>query len=103
MVTFTRADSALEVRHRHEVLRIEAWGTDSVRVRAAQYRLPAESQGALEVEPPLTAPPVRPLVTVGSSRATVVHGEMTVEVDVDGSAAYPEPLLTFRRTSTGEN
>ena len=102
MVTFTRADSALEVRHRHEVLRIEAWGTDSVRVRAAQYRLPAESQGALEAEPPISAPTARPVITVGSSRASVVHGELTVEVDVDASAAYPEPLLTFRRTSTGD-
>ncbi|MCR6494135.1 TIM-barrel domain-containing protein [Cellulomonas sp. P24] len=99
MVTFSPSGSALEIRHRHEVLRVEAWGTDSVRVRAAQHRLPLESQGALGVVPPPTALPV---MASSESWATFVNGEMTVEVDVDTSAAYPEPLLTFRRTSTGE-
>ena len=38
MVSFRDINGVLEVRHRHEVIRIQAWGTDSVRVRAAQYR-----------------------------------------------------------------
>ena len=47
MVSYHNDNGTLEVRHRHEVIRIQAWGADSVRVRAAQYRIPAESAGAL--------------------------------------------------------
>lgn len=95
---FHLLDTGLEVRHRHEVLTIEAWGADSVRVRAAPYRIPAESNGALD-EPPASD---RPVVKVGDDHATLVHGELTVTVHFDHTAAYPEPLLTFARTSTGE-
>ncbi|WP_066581693.1 glycoside hydrolase family 31 protein [Cellulomonas timonensis] len=98
MVTFHPSATSLEIRHRHEVLTIEAWGVDSVRVRAAQYRIPAESQGALDVAPASPAPSIE----AGDAHATFRHGELTVEVDFDLGAAYPEPLLTFRRTSTGE-
>ncbi|PZF82991.1 glycoside hydrolase family 31 protein [Jiangella anatolica] len=97
MVTFHPSPTMLEIRHRHEVLTIEAWGRDSVRVRAAQYRIPAESHGALD-EPPKADPPV---ITAGGDGARLVHGELTVDVRFDRSAAYPEPLLTFTRTSTG--
>jgi alpha-D-xyloside xylohydrolase len=99
MVMFREADLALEVAHRHERLRIEAWGQDSVRVRAAQFRIPADSVGALEERPAGTP---RPTVLIGEEDATLVNGEVTVEVSFDRGAAYPEPLLTFRRTSTGE-
>ncbi|WP_298322030.1 glycoside hydrolase family 31 protein [Haloactinopolyspora sp.] len=97
MVTFHPTATALEVRHRHEVLTIEAWGTDSVRVRAAQYRIPPDSHGALDAAP--AAGP--PAVDVGDGSARFVHGELTVDVAFDRDAAYPEPLLTFSRTSTG--
>ncbi|MEV1007159.1 TIM-barrel domain-containing protein [Streptomyces sp. NPDC049881] len=99
MVTFRTTDGVLEVRHRHEVLRIAAWGADSVRVRAAQYRIPAESHGALDDAPP---PGGEPLITAEAHRATLVNGGLTVTVEHDTSAAYPEPLLTFSRTATGE-
>jgi alpha-D-xyloside xylohydrolase len=98
MTTFHEHDGTLRVCHRHEVLLISAWGADSVRVRAAQYRIPAESIGALD-EAPAGGTPV---VSIGDGRATLVNGELTVEVDADLTAPYPEPLLTFRRTSTGE-
>lgn len=98
MVLFDSTGGRLEMQHRHEVLRIEAWGTDSVRVRAAQHRIPSESHGALDAAP---ASSDAPTITIGDSHATLVHGEITVDVDVDLGAAYPEPLLTFSRTSTG--
>ena len=98
MTTFHEDDGMLRVCHRHEVLLISAWGADSVRVRAAQYRIPADSVGALD-EAPTGGVPV---VSIGESRATLINGELTVEVDADLDASYPEPLLTFRRTSTGE-
>ncbi|MFJ9779308.1 TIM-barrel domain-containing protein [Amycolatopsis sp. NPDC101161] len=98
MVRFFPAETALEVRHRHEVLTIEAWGPDSVRVRAAQFRLPAGSHGALD-RPPPSEPPV---IKTADRHAVFVHGELTVDVVFDAGAAYPEPLLTFSRTSTGQ-
>ena len=52
MVSYHNDNGILEVRHRHEVIRIQAWGADSVRVRAAQYRIPADSVGALGDAPP---------------------------------------------------
>ncbi|TDD72624.1 glycoside hydrolase family 31 protein [Jiangella aurantiaca] len=97
MVTFHPSPTTLEIRHRHEVLTIEAWGTDSVRVRAAQYRIPSESHGALD-EPPKADPP---MITVDDDSARLVHGELTVDVRFDRTAPYPDPLLTFTRTSTG--
>ncbi|PSL06907.1 alpha-D-xyloside xylohydrolase [Haloactinopolyspora alba] len=97
MVSFHRTPNGLEVRHRHEVLTIEAWGADSVRVRAAQYRIPSESHGALDVAP--AADP--PAIDVDDGSARIVHGELTVDVTFDREAPYPEPLLTFTRTSTG--
>lgn len=99
MPTFQQAGPALEVRHRHEVLRIEPWGEDSVRVRAAQHVLRAPSSGALETQAPTLA---QPMVKIEHDRAVLVHGEVTVEVDFNVSDAYPQPLLTFRRTSSGQ-
>ncbi|MBA4864729.1 glycoside hydrolase family 31 protein [Streptomyces sp. PSKA54] len=96
MVSFRPSPTALEVRHRHEILTIEAWGADSVRVRAAQHRIPAESHGALDEPPPCDLPQI----TTDKDRATFIHGDLTVHVDFDRRAAYPEPLLTFIRTST---
>ena len=98
MVVFRPSDTGLEIQHRHEVLRIQAWGTDSVRVRAAQHRIPEQSYGALEV-PPVSG--AEPTITVGDNHATLVQGELTVDVDFDRGAAYPEPLVTFSRTSSG--
>jgi len=98
MVTFHRSRSGIEVGHRHEVLTVEAWGSDSVRVRAAQFRIPAESYGALDAVAP-EGP--QPEITIDGDRAVLVHGEVTVGVTFDRAAAYAEPLLTFSRTSTG--
>lgn len=98
MVSFRPTRTALEIRHRHEVLTVQAWGADGVRVRAAPFRLPAESHGALGEPPPSPAPP---RITVDGDRAVLVHGELTVTAGFDRRAAYPEPLLAFSRTSTG--
>lgn len=99
MSLFTEDGAALEARHRHERLRIEPWGKDSVRVRAAQFRLPTDAVGALDERP---VEPSGSLVKIEGDTAVLVNGDVTVEVHVDRGDAYPEPLLTFRRTSTGE-
>lgn len=99
MVSFHAAGSVLDVRHAHEVLRVQAWGEDSVRIRSAQFRLPATSAGALADEPPGGSSPD---IKVGHTSALFVHGDITVAVVLDPAEAYPEPLLTFFRTSTRE-
>jgi alpha-D-xyloside xylohydrolase len=97
MATFHPTDNAIEVRHRHEVLRIQAWGDDSVRVRVSQHRLPTESVGALDDSPPIGS---AARITIGEDSATLVTGELTVTVVFDRSLAYPEPQLRFSRTGT---
>jgi alpha-D-xyloside xylohydrolase len=99
MVTFRTDGAALEVRHRHERLRVEAWGRDSVRVRASQFSIPTSSVGALNDVPDGTEDPT---ITIEDDRAVLVHGEATVEVTFPRELAYPEPQVVFRRTSTGE-
>ncbi len=51
MTTFSNDGDAFEVRHQHEVLRVEPWGPDSVRVRAAMGLLPLSDVGALQERP----------------------------------------------------
>ena len=93
MVSYHNDNGILEVRHRHEVIRIQAWGADSARVRAAQYRIPADSVGALDDAPPTgTASQVK----VEGTRATLANGRLNVEVTFDTAESYPEPLITFR-------
>ena len=80
MVSYHNDNGTLEVRHRHEVIRIQAWGADSARVRAAQYRIPADSVGALDDAPPTgTASQVK----VEGTRATLANGRLNVEVTFD--------------------
>ncbi|HEU0256359.1 MAG TPA: TIM-barrel domain-containing protein [Microbacteriaceae bacterium] len=94
MVMFTTlGHDVLEIRHRHEVIRVQAWGRDSVRVRAAQHRLPTTTNGALD-EPPADTP--KATVSVAGDRASLTNGRLRVEVDFDLDSPYPEPLLTFR-------
>lgn len=99
MVRFTAlGEDALEVRHGHEVLVLAAWGDDSARVRAAPYRLPTESHGALDA-PPASA---RVAVSIDTHSASIINGELTVVVSDDSESEFPQPRLTFLRTSTGE-
>src|ERR1700755_1372455 len=86
----------LEFRHHHEVLRVEPWGLDSVRVRAANGPLPNSDAGALEAHPPASD-------AVVTSDGRLVNGELTVEItQAQADGAMPAPLVRFLRTSTGE-
>jgi alpha-D-xyloside xylohydrolase len=96
---FTSEDGILTVRHRHEVIRIQAWGADSARVRAAQYRIPSESQGALDDKPPAGSVAQ---ILIDADTATLVNGTLTVTVTFDRELAYPEPAIRFTRTDTAE-
>ncbi len=93
MVSYHNDNGILEVRHRHEVIRIQAWGADSVRVRAARHRVPADSAGALgDVPPAGSAGDVK----IEGTRAVLVSGRLHAEVTFDTAESFPEPLITFR-------
>jgi alpha-D-xyloside xylohydrolase len=99
MTTFSQDGDALEVRHQHEILRVQPWGTDSARVRAAQGGLPQSDVGALRERPANSAATA---VTVAADRGTLVSGDLTVEVTkpVVWEGSLP-PEIRFLRTSTG--
>jgi alpha-D-xyloside xylohydrolase len=98
MTTFCRDGDAFEVRHLHEVLRVEAWGTNGVRVRAAQGRLPDNSVGALQRRPET---PHGVDISVEKSGATLVNGALTVHVELSDHDDNPSPLVRFVRSDDG--
>ena len=57
---------AVEVTVRHEVLRIEPWGPDSLRVRAGQHRILDDVPGALLPPKPAEAGGVLPVTLLPS-------------------------------------
>lgn len=89
---------ALQIRHQHEVIRIEPWGTDSIRVRAAQGEIPATDVGALTTRPDGLGDVE---IEIGDDRARLVNGDLTVEVTIEVGDGFPSPLLRFVQTSTG--
>ena len=99
MFTFSQVGDALEVRHQHEVVRVEPWGTDSVRVRAAQGSLPATDVGALQERPDSA---VAASISIVGQTATLTNGDLTVEI-TNAELEWPTPPeLRFLRTSTGQ-
>ena len=99
MQLFTPIHGGFEARFGHEIIRIQAWGIDSVRVRAAQHRIPASSVGALEEIAPAGENTV---VTMDAESVRLVNGEVAVVVSLDRTLAYPELSIRFERSSTGE-
>ena len=97
MPLFHPLEDGLEVRHRHEVLLIQAWGRDSVRVRVAMHSISPVDQGALD-QPPLTEPP---FIQVDGDQAELTNGRIRVTAFLDRSEAVPEVHLTFFDTVTG--
>ncbi|WP_235931655.1 MULTISPECIES: glycoside hydrolase family 31 protein [Actinomyces] len=89
----------LEIRHAHEVLRIEQWGRDSVRVRAAQHAIPAADVGALEERP--TGLPAAAVSETDDGRLRLVAGGLTVEARIDAGDGKPTVMLSFLRTADG--
>ena len=96
---FSRDGDAIEVRHLHEVLRVEAWGADGVRVRAAQRDLPLHDVGALQRRP---ARPAALEIRLGDHSATMVNGALTVHIELLVEEDNPWPMVRFVRTSDGE-
>ncbi|NYI07680.1 glycoside hydrolase family 31 protein [Allostreptomyces psammosilenae] len=108
MNTFRESDGGLEWSAHHETLRIEPWGPDAVRVRAAMGPLRDDIPGALLDRPadkavieipdgsesPTAAAGLGAPDAVAGAPARLVNGALTVEVSPNG-------LLRFLRTADG--
>ena len=86
---FNKIHDGVEWRGSHQVVRAQAWGADSIRVRAGLSTL-HDVPGAPHEKPDAT-----PEVSVEEDRALVVNGTLTLEISGDG-------MLRFTRTDTGE-
>ncbi|MDX8142458.1 glycoside hydrolase family 31 protein [Lentzea sp. BCCO 10_0061] len=102
---FRDLGTALEWRARGETLRVEAWGSDAVRVRATPAGpLLDDLPGALLGTPP-DGGPVE--IKISEHHATLVHGALTVRIDAGTEGALTPELgalagtLTFSRTEDG--
>jgi len=94
---FTALPDGLEIRYRHEVIRIQAWGNDSVRVRVARHQIELVDVGALDEAPPTSSPSL----SIEGTTARLVHGGLTVVATLPAEDANPEVHIAYRRTSDG--
>jgi alpha-D-xyloside xylohydrolase len=97
MITTTDDRRAVAVTIGHEVLRIEPWGADSLRVRAGLHRILDDLPGAL-----LTPKPSEPTVTVTEHTGRISNGRLTAIVEELLSDTGPYALIRFVRTDSGE-
>lgn len=88
---------ALEVTVRHEVLRIEPWGADSLRVRVGRHGVHDDIPGAL-----VPAKPVPVDVDVRERTGTIVNGAITGTVEVVDTDTGVDTIVRFAHTDTGE-
>src|SRR5579875_3251416 len=92
MGVFTQSGSALEWRGGHEIVRIEPWGANSLRVRGTVWQaIRDDLPGAL-----LDAPhedggaggTAAGQVDITTEHARITHGDLTAEVSASGQIAY---------------
>ncbi len=86
---FSQDGQTLIWRARHETLRIEPWGPDSVRVRCTHEAAMPDAPGAL-----LAPEPAPVQVVLGETESTLVNGRLTVKVAETG-------WTRFHDTETG--
>ncbi|WP_439379920.1 glycoside hydrolase family 31 protein [Amycolatopsis lexingtonensis] len=97
MIATTEDGRALEVRVRHEVLRVEPWGDGSLRVRAGRHKILDDVPGAL-----LPAKPSAATASAEGRTGRVVNGALTAIVAVADTDTGIDAQLKFVRTDTGE-
>lgn len=100
-VTFTIDDDALNWTGDGEYLRIEPWGTNSVRVRSRLMQPVIDADWALlEAK----ADPQEVKIAIDSNRAELTNGLITVRAEqYEQSADVSICRLTFLNTETGES
>ncbi len=94
MIVVRDGGRALEVSVRDEVIRIEAWGEDSLRVRVARHRILDDLPGALV--------PAKASTATATADGRIVNGTLTAIVTIEQSHTGLDPHICFVRTDTGE-
>ena len=79
-------ETGLEVKHQGETLRIEAWGSDALRVRASMYPAFTDHNWALTEK----ISHIRPAVQIDAEHACIRNGHLRAEVNEAG-------IITFYR------
>lgn len=106
MPAFVRATGGLELRTPQEIVWIEPWGPDAVRVRAAVTAIETGLPGVLDDVAPPSPGAVQVVRDDGSAR--VVNGRLAVEVDSGGRirflhAATGRELLAEKQPHIGHS
>lgn len=98
MLHIHRTAAGYELRHDHEVIRIDPWGPDSVRVRIARHRIEEVDHGALQP----TAPQGCRLDLISKQNDCVElrNHALTVRIRIDPGSGNPRPLISFLRDGT---
>ena len=74
--------AVLKLSFGHERLRLEAWGKDSIRVRAGQGQIVDDVPGALIADRPTDS------AGAGSGGQTLVNGRLRAQVSLDGMVSF---------------
>ena len=74
--------AVLKLSFGHERLRLEAWGKDSIRVRAGQGHIAEDLLGALIADRPTDS------AGAGSGGQTLVNGRLRAQVSLDGMVSF---------------
>ncbi len=98
VLDISRTGTGVEVRTENEVIRIEPWGRDSLRVRAAVGRIEADLPGALE-EPPGQS---EVAIASGDDLVSIANGAITAIVANEQGEGGSYVLIRFVRSDTGQ-
>ena len=98
MYGFRRDGQKLIFELNDEIILIEPWGADSLRIRASctstiQYDLPS----AL-----LPAKPSEPQIDISEDRGTILNGAILGEINIEEDFSGPRAELHFYNSQTGE-
>ena len=96
MISLRGDRRAIEVSIHHEVLRVEPWGADSLRVRVGQHGIVEDVPGAL-----LPPKPTEPVIDIADGVGRISNGELTAIVEERTGDTGPYSLIRFVRTSSG--
>jgi alpha-D-xyloside xylohydrolase len=92
MIVFREIAGGLEARAGQELVRIESWGKDSLRVRAGLGRIDDDRPGALDL--PTEICPAR--IDVDGHTAVITNGSLAAEVTLSGGDGYENAALMLR-------
>ncbi|MCJ7548450.1 MAG: hypothetical protein MUQ30_02070, partial [Anaerolineae bacterium] len=85
---FQRDGEALVWRHKHEILRVEPWGNDSLRVRVTRNAAIADDLPQALLPAEAGAGNAGAEIVVSETGASIRNGEITAEVSITGGVRF---------------